>query len=440
MNKNETLKLAQWAIDSAQQEGAQQVSLSIYAYKSTEIELRNGEVENLENALEAGLSISLYVDGKYSNHSTNKLEKTSLVNFITEAVKATRHLHQDPYRSLPEPARYFKKTDQTPNLKLYDPAFETITIEDKMTLVHQTNGVTEGLDKRMINANVSYNDSQSCLLKLHSNGFEAWKEHTRYSVGVSVTVDGGESRPQDYDYKSSVFFKELDTSKLGENALARALAKIGAKPAATNNYQLLLENRVVSRLLGGLFTALKGSSLAQKSSFLEDCLGKKITSSKLSIMDNPLIASSSGSRHFDAEGMQATVRPILDKGVLQTYYLDTYNAKKLGAEPTTGSSSNLVFSKGEASLDQLVKQLDKGILVTELNGGNSNSTTGDFSYGIGGFLIENGKRTKPISGMILTDNHKEFWHKLKEIGSDSLDEKAWKTPSMLFESVACSGI
>ncbi len=132
--------------------------------------------------------------------------------------------------------------------------------------------------------------------------------------------------------------------------------------------------------------------------------------------------------------------PVFEKGVLKTYFIDTYNANKMGVDPTIANSSILTIGMGNKNCEQLIAGLDKGILVTGFNGGNSNSTTGDFSYGVEGFLIENGQLTQPISEMNITGNNLALFNNLVEIGNDPRPASSWQFPSMLFDGVDFSGL
>jgi PmbA protein len=160
----------------------------------------------------------------------------------------------------------------------------------------------------------------------------------------------------------------------------------------------------------------------------------------LSITDDPFLVEGLGSGTYDGEGMSLKKMPVFEKGVLRTFYLDTYYASKLGMEPTTGGQSNLVFSAGDKDLEGLLKVMGQGILVTGFSGGNSNSATGDFSIGIRGLWIENGKIVRPVAEMNLAGNHLKFWKKLVELGNDPHPYSSWRTPSLRFEKIQFSGV
>ena len=203
---------------------------------------------------------------------------------------------------------------------------------------------------------------------------------------------------------------------------------------------MVVENKVCRNLLSPLISAINGSAIQQKNSFLVDKLNTKVFSEKLTITDDPFIVSGMGSRLFDGEGLATQKRTVFEKGVVKTYYIDTYYGKKLQMEPTSGSTTNLVFETGDKNLEGLIAGVKKGILVTGFNGGNSNGSTGDFSYGIEGFLIENGTIKQPVSEMNITGNMISLWSNVGEIGNDVNESSSWLTPSIVFEGVDFSGI
>ena len=169
-------------------------------------------------------------------------------------------------------------------------------------------------------------------------------------------------------------------------------------------------------------------------------MGEQTGSEKLDLTDDPFIVSGCGSRLFDNEGLAAKKRAVFEKGIVRTYFVDTYYGKKLEMEPTTGSTSNLILAPGTQSLDEMIASVKNGILVTGFNGGNTNGSTGDFSYGIDGFLIENGTLVKPVSEMNISGNMNYFWNQLIAVGNDPELNSSWRIPSLMFTNVDFSGI
>ena len=440
MTKEEKYNIAKWAMEHALKSGAQQASVSINENNSSQVEVREEKIDKLEEANRNSMRIRLYVDNRYSGISTNRLSnKEELERFIEEAVAGTRYLSEDEYRTLPEPALYYKGGGD--DLKTIDPGFKKIDPQEKINLAFATEREVLGKDDRIISVSSSYRDGMSGSVMVTSNGFEGDTEHSYYSLVASVSVKSGDTRPQSYWYESSIFHDQLIKEGIGEEALKRALDKLGQEKIKSGKMPMIVENRMVGRtLLQPLISAISGRSIQQKNSFLIGMEGERIGSELMTLVDDPFIVSGRGSRHFDSEGLATKRRTIFDAGVLKTYYIDTYYGKKLGMEPTSGDDTNLVFQPGEKELEGLIASIDRGILVTGFNGGNSNGTTGDFSFGIEGFLVENGKLTRPVSEMNITGNFLQLWKELSAVGTDLYTGSSWRLPSMVFDNVDFSGI
>lgn len=438
MTKEEKYTLAKWAMNHALENGAQQASVSISNSQSSSVEVRDEKIDKLEQAIQNGLNIRLYVDNKYSAHSTNRLKKEDLERFIEQAIEGTKYLSEDEFRTLPDPALYYKGDDKS--LSTLDPDFAKVDPQEKIDLAFAAEKEVLGQDERVISVSASYYDGLNERVMVTSNGFEGDTANSYYGLYTSVSVKSGDARPEAAWGESAIFFDELPKTEIGKTALKRATDKIGQEKINSGTMTMIVENKQVGRIFGPLVSALNGSAIQQKNSFLIDKLDQKVASEKLTLIDDPFIVSGRGSRLFDSEGLATKKRTVFDKGVLKTYYIDTYYGKKLEMDPTSGGTTNLVFETGTKDLQELIASVDKGIFVTGFNGGNSNGTTGDFSYGIEGFLIENGKITQPVSEMNITGNMKTLWSNIAEIGNDVNKTSSWLTPSVAFENVDFSGV
>ena len=437
MTLEEKYSLAKWAINHALENGAQHASVSISNSRSSSVEVREQKIDKLEQAIQSNLSVRLFVDNRYSAHSTNRLKKEELAHFIEEAIAGTRFLSEDEFRTLPNPDLYYKGGGV--DLNTMDKNFDSCDPQEKINLAFEAEREVLGKDERIISVTASYYDGLNERVMVTSNGFEGDSANSYYGLNAQVSVKGGDARPESYWSESAIFYDQLMKQDVGKKALQRALKKIGQKKLGSGKMSMIVENRAVSRLFSPLISALNGSSIQQKNSFLIDKLGEKVFSEKLSVFDDPFIVSGRGSRLFDNEGLATKKRPVFENGVLKNYFIDTYYGKKLGMEPTSGSNTNLVFQLGDKDLAGLTATVDRGILVTGFNGGNSNGSTGDFSYGIEGFLIEKGKIVQSVSEMNITGNMKELWAKIGEVGNDVNENSSWLIPSILFEGVDFSG-
>ncbi len=438
MTKQEKYNLAKWAIQFALDNGANDAKVVIANSNGSSIDVRDEKIDKLEQSIENGLSISLYVDNRYATASTNRLNKEELKGLIKQTIDSAQYLAEDEYRKLPAPELYYKGGGE--NLQTYDAKINSIEPEEKIKLVKNLEKEILGTDDRIVSVTTSYYDGYSAKVMVTSNGFESDSESTYFGVGASVSVKSGDARPSAGWYESSLFFDDFKKEGAAKIALKKALEKIGQQKLPSEKLPMLVENKQIGRLLSPLISALNGSAIQQKNSFLLDKKGEQVISPKLTITDDPSIPKARASKHFDGEGIAAVKRPVFSKGVLKTYFINTYYANKMGVEPTTGSTSNLVFELGEKDLEGLIKGVKRGILVTGFNGGNANPTSGDFSYGIEGFLIEDGKISTPVNEMNITGNMLALWSKVAEVGNDSNDTSSWRTPSILFDEVEFSGM
>ncbi|MFZ1948280.1 MAG: TldD/PmbA family protein [bacterium] len=443
MNEKERLDLAEWAMQQALDRGAGEASVVLRSERIVEIEHRDGKLDKLSDAQQNGLELEVYVDKRYSANSTNDLRRDELAKFIEEAVASARYLAQDEYRGLPDP-RYYP-AEPGGGLRIFDPDYEKVESRDRVKMAQAIEIAIRdagGAGDRIISATGSYSDSRIEMVRVHSNGFVGGLRATRFDVSADVTIrDGAGGRLDDWSGATTRFYGDLAVPLyLGEEAVERAVAKIGQKKIASGEYDLLVENRAGRRLVRMLQEPLGGRALQQKTSFLDGMMHKRVGSDKLTVIDDPTVPKGLGSRIFDGEGLVARVMPVFEEGTLRNYYVDVYYGRKLGMEPTTAWPSNLVFSGGERPLEEMVRDVKRGILVQGFIGGNSNSTTGDFSVGIAGFLVEGGRRTTPVHEMNISGNTRDLFSRLAEVGNDPYRYSSQRTPSMLFEGVQFSGV
>lgn len=439
MITKENKKLAQWAMEYALKNGCQAARVSLYKGSNSSLEVRNMKIDRLQQASESSLMIQLFVDGRYGSYSTNRIDKKELEGFIKNGIDSTRYLAEDTARTLPDASLYY--TGGMPDLELYDAKSETLNPDDKVALTMRTCEEIMGKDDRIISAEASYSDDTSYKYMVASNGFEGDSSSSSFSLVASVSIKGeGDARPSSYWYDSSLFYDSLIKQGIGTKALERVISKLGQKKVASGKYTMIVDNMNSARLLSPLISALYGSAIQQKNSFLIDKLDQKIVSNKLTVTDTPHIKRAFGARYFDGEGVATKQLPVIEAGVLKTYYIDTYSANKMNTAPTISGPSILSLQQGEKDLNGIIGATAKGILITGFNGGNSNSTTGDFSFGVEGFLVENGKLTQPISEMNITGNILTLWSNLLELGNDPFPSSSWKVPSLVFEGVDFSGL
>ena len=438
---DERLELAKWVVEQAMAAGATDARASLDRRRYVSLSYRERQVEKLEESVENGWSLSLYVDGKYSGHRTSDLRRVALEPFIAEATGMTRHLERDPFRALPEPSLYEGREET--DLDLVDPGYAAVAADDRHEMVRAVEAAAlDAGGDRIVSVEAGYYDSLREQVMVASNGFVGASEATSFWTGASVTVkDEGDSRPSDWCWEGGIHRGAVtDPQAIGREAVRRALARVGAAKIETERLPLLVENRTAGQLVRFMSNGLYGRNLQQRSSYLEGKKGERIASPLLSLHDDPLIKRGFGSQLYDAEGIAARRIPIIHEGVLTNYYIDTYYARKLETAPTTGRPSNVLLQAGDKGTEAWMKELGRGLLVTGFIGGNSNSSTGDFSTGVYGFLFDGGEIIAPVNELNIAGSHLEFWHKLVGVGNDPYAFSPMRTPSLIFDSVTVAGV
>ncbi|MBT3632281.1 MAG: TldD/PmbA family protein, partial [Candidatus Marinimicrobia bacterium] len=418
MEKNVYLDLGYWVQKKAKQLGANQSALGIRQSRSVSVDYRDGKVETLKESTQQSLWIEIFSKGRYSNHSTNDLRKESLEKFIANAIDLTGFLEKDKYRKLPDPEQY--KGQSQVDLDLNDVGQADITGEERQNRAKELGVHLEGKDERLISVASGFSDYHSESYQLSSNGFEGHQESTSFAQSVEISLQGkGDKKPEGGRYYRARHLDDLvGAEQTANEALARTQDRVGAEKIATETMPLLLENSNAAGLFWRLMRPLSAASIQQKNSFLADRKGQKVGSDLLTITDEPSIVRGLGSRYYDGDGLAAKSMPIFTNGVLNNYYTDVYYGNKLGWTPNAGGSSNLIVKPGMRSGAEIEASLDRAILVTNWLGGNANSTTGDFSLGVAGWLIENGKRVKSITEMNISGNYNDLLMNLIEVGND----------------------
>ena len=429
-------------IQSAETRGAQGVRAAIGRNRNSRVEWLDGKLDRLRESTTMNLSVTLYVDGRYSASSTSDLRPEAIEDFLDDIVSSTRLLAEDPHRKLPDPSRYADPFEG--DLGQYDPdgAASLTGIERRRMVAALEDGTrsSEGAEK-IVSVKASVSDNLYETVMAASNGMEGSNQGTSFSLFVRATVnDEGDRKQMDYWYDACLLRdKQVTPESVGQKALRRALAKVGAYPRPTGEYDCIIERNVAERALGGLLQPLNGGAIQQQQSFLADKMGEQVASPLLTMLDEPHLVGGFGSARYDGEGMATRPMPIFEKGVLRNFYLDTYYASKLEMEATTGSSTNLILTPGDRDLDALLQAMGTGILITGFVGGNSNPTTGDFSIGVEGQWVENGRLVHPISEMNLSGNHLQSWKQLAELGNDPFLISDVRCPSMRFTGLQFSG-
>lgn len=426
-------------VELAKKAGADEAWVSAEQSRDVEFEYRDGALEKVKDTTSRSLSVRLFANGRYSSHSTTDLKADRLQSFIADAVAITGALEPDEYRKI-TPAELFANRPND-DLDLVD---STVAKLDRDRRVEWCKALDETSHKheRVISATAGVYDGTSMSAAASSNGFVGSQEQTYCWFGSSVTLrDQGEKRAEDGFYAGGAHVADLpDAASVGRIALERTLSRLDSEKGPTMKGTMLVDSRAAASLIGRLLRPANAGSVQQERSFWAPLIGKKAFSDKLTIIDDPLVPRGLASRHFDSEGISAKPIPLVESGVISNIYVDTYYGLKGDMTPTTGSASNRRIETGDKSLAELIADVGDGVYVTSWLGGNADGTTGDFSLGLRGHMIENGVIGRPVGEMNVTGNLRDLFGQLEMLGNDVYPYSSTLSPSLVFGGVDFSGV
>ena len=440
MITDKELNIVREALRFAQDNGARMARATLAVSSEDLVATLNGEIDRVTRCLDSSLSLALFVDGRYGSFSTNKLDEASLQDFILKAISTVRMLAPDDCRRLPDPSVCCHGAVDGNELDLLDPFYKEITPEIRNQVA--LSAAAFGSDPLIISEEGEYSDSVYDTVIMDTNGLFCRHTENYFDYGVETTIESDGEKYTGYWWDSASRFADLKAAECGTIAAGRAKAQIGSEPAPTGKYNMVIGSEVASKAVSPILAALSGGSVQQNNSFLLDSLGKQVFPEGLTLMDLPHIKGQNCSKLFDSEGVATREAPVIEKGIVKQYFINTYMSGKLDMAPTVeGITRTRVLPWPKAGLDRaaIMKMCGEGILVTEFNGGNSNPATGDFSYGIEGFLFKDGVIVRPVSEMLVTGNYLSLWQSFIAAGDDARPCMSKLIPTLAFSNVDFSG-
>ncbi len=441
----EEIRLAEKSLETALRLGANKARVTLNKSLMELYGTLNGELDKVNHCLDRSMSVCLFVDGRFGSFSTNRLDESELETFLAKSISTVRMLAEDPYRDLPDPSRTAKDASSGKELCLFDPSYPELTSEERLRMAMDASIFKAHGEAGLISEEGEYSDSVFDSFVADSNGLRCRHTETSFEYGVEMTVlDKEGNRYSGYWWDSSPRLKDLQIGECGEIALKRALAQIDPGKVPSGQYTMVVDSENASRLVTPLINALGGYALQQKNSFMLDTLGKRVFPEWMNLVDRPHAKGFTGSRLFDSEGVATKETPVIENGIVREYFINTYMSGKMGMEPTIEDVTRPVMlpctapglAKPEKmDRDSIMELVGNGILVTGFNGGNSNSATGDFSFGIEGFLFKDGKIVHPVREMLITGNFLTLWENLLAAGDDPRPCKSKLIPTLAFGKV-----
>lgn len=427
------------AIETAQKLGAQQARVRLSQSQALSMSWRKAKIENMTSSGESALQLTLYVDGRYGQYHTSDMRTESIDAFIDKCIKMTRLLEEDPARTLADPARYENR--HADDLDLWDPHAAETTPNDIVEYCKNLEALSlQHTELPITDVNVNFDLEMIDSFMATTNGFSGSRKSTVYSAGTSFVLADGDKKPSDYSYSFTRHFEDLRSpQQIADECAKYCSMRLGQKKLTSGNRTIIFDRRIATQMIKKFLQPIDGMSLVMKSSYFQDKIGQKMASDLFDLRDNPFIKRGLGAQTFDGEGMSTVEMPIFENGILRNYFINVYAGNKLGMTPTKGGYSELVLKPGSRSLDEMIADVKDGIYVTGLLGGNQDNVRGDFSHGIVGVAIENGKLTTPVSEMNITGNHTDMWNRLVEVGNDARTDTSHRIPSIRIDDIATSG-
>lgn len=397
-NQEEVKRLknsVQHLLDEAKEQGASAAEAGLSQENGLSVSARLGEVETIEHHCGQGLGITVYFGQRKGSASTTDLSPESIKETVTAACSIARYTSEDVYAGLPEKELL---ATEFPDLDLNHPW--SISADEAIILAVECEDAARNFHADISNSEgATVNTHQGIHVMGNSLGFLQGYISTRHSLSCSVLAQRGDSMQRDYWYSVARNANNLEAaSAIGRKAAERALRRLEGRSLSTRQCPVLYSAEIASGLLSSFISAISGGNLYRKASFLLDAIDTQVFPDFVHIYEQPHLKGALGSSAYDSEGVATKTRDIVSEGILRSYVLGTYSARKLGLRSTgnAGGVRNLTIDSGDLDFQGMLKKLDTGLLVTELMGQGVNILTGDYSRGAAGFWVENGVIQYPV--------------------------------------------
>jgi PmbA protein len=423
----------------AREKGASDAEAEVSEGNGHTVTVRLAEVETIEYHRDKGLSVTVFFGKRRGHASTSDLSLQAISDTVVAACSIAKQTAQDDYAGLADPALLARSP--TADLELYHPW--GITVEQSIELARQAESAALGVDKRVKNSEggqVSTQDSH--FIYGNSLGFMGGYPSSRQAVSCSVIAGADDAMQRDDWYTTARDAGDMEAaSHVGKLAGERAVRRLGARKLKTMEAPVLFETTLASGLISHLVSALSGNSLYRKSSFLLDSIGKPIFPTFFQITERPHVKKGLASTPFDAEGVATRDRGVVNQGVVEGYFLGSYSARKLGMRSTanSGGNHNLIIRDTGQDFAKLLKDMKRGLLVTELLGHGVNIVTGDYSRGAAGYWVEDGEIQYPVEEITIAGNLKDMYKRIAAVGNDALVRGSKTCGSILIERMTIAG-
>ena len=440
-------ELAADLLKKSKAKGATAGDIVIVEGDSFDLQVRLQSIDKLSHAHEKRLGLRLFSGQRTAIGSTSDFSGESLDRLVEDTCFLSRCTAEDPHAGLPEPAPLVN-----PDLDLYDPSLGQWSMEEKIDRARRAEEAALSSDPRITNsegAGLSHADRR--IVYANSHGIIGSYPVASVSLSVSPIASEGGAMQRDYWYSAKRKLKDLAApEEVGRRAAERTLRRLGGRKIATCEVPVVFDPETAVDLLGSISACVSGYSIYKGASFLIGRLGQTVASASVTILDNALIPAALGSRPFDGEGRPTRKTSVIKHGVLESYLLDSYSARKLGMKSTgnaarsvgdapTVSPSNFYMVPGPHTPEAIMRSIKRGLYVTELIGFGVNHITGDYSRGAAGIWIENGEPAYPVEEITIAGNLKKMLMDIEMVGDDLEFRGSIASPTLKISNMTIAG-
>lgn len=417
MDKEKLQQVVNDALSYAQRGGVDSADIIVSSELGFSVSARKGATEEIEYHQEQSFAITLYQDQRTTSVSSTEFEPSAVCKLIDKALSMLRYTDKDPYAGLPDKQLL---AHEYPDLDLYHPwAIDPV---DAVEIAIECDEIARAEDSRITDSEgASVSSYQGVYVYGNTDGFNGGYKSSRHYISCGVVAKDADDMQRDSEYTSARKAEDLqDVSVVAKQAAAKALQRLNPRKIKTQHCPVIFHSSEAKGLLGAFIGAISGGNLYRKSSFLLDHLGQKVFPEHIHIYQQPHLPGAIGSRPFDHEGVRNARRDYVKAGVLDSYVLGSYSARRLGMTSTgnAGGVFNLTITPSDMNLQMLLKEMGTGLLVTELIGQGVRLMTGDYSRGAAGFWVENGEIQYPVAEITIANNLRDMYQNIVAVGND----------------------
>ncbi len=434
------------ALEAARQKAVQAEIFLLYN-KELSIELRDAQVETLKEAEQIGMGIRVLKNGRMGFAYSSDLSRHAIIEVVEQAVSISGFMPADENQSLVEPATAYPPVD------CFDQQITDTQLEVKIALARDCEKAARAYDPRItLVEKAAYEDSHSFTLIMNSQGLNASYRDNLAGIYIALAAQQEEESQTGFTVMARRQLADLKPEKCGQEAASRAVRSLQATSMASQQLPCVMEPYVATRFMGLLLPSLCGDAVFKGKSLWADRIGEQVASPLLHLIDDATLPGGLASAPFDGEGVPTRRNQLISDGTLQSFLYDYYYAGKAGL-PSTGSgrrgsfktlpaigSSNLMIAPGSMAPGQMIAEIERGLLITEVMGMHTaNPISGDFSLGACGILIEHGQLLRPIRGITIAGNLHKMLQNIDALGNDQRFYGTKAAPSIRFNQISIGG-